>query len=361
MKVCIISYDEYINIPYIQKYEYYLKKHNISYDIILWDRRDVIKDNVEGTYLFKSPVRKSKLSKIIPFLKWRKFVLQILESNVYDKLIILTTIPGILIYKKLLNQYEEKYIFDIRDYTYEYLKIYKKMVNKLVQKSSITFISSEGFKSWLQPNEKICITHNITNIDKNLHDINLLKNREVITIGFVGGIRYYDENKKLIENLQNRRDIQMVYAGKVHAGIKLKEYCVKNNVVNVTFEPEFTNDQKPEIYKNIDVINAVYGDNNMVVKTALPNKLYDCILFKKPIMASENTYLAEIVKKYHLGFAIDIEKDDIYNKLYEFISKFNLQLFLEGCDELIQKVIQEEKNVTLKIEDFIGDYHNAIN
>ena len=78
----------------------------------------------------------------------------------------------------------------------------------------------------------------------------------------------------------------------------LEGYCKRNNIKNVVFKGEFKNEDKPEIYREIDFINAIYGNKSLEVTTALPNRLYDGILFKKPIIASKGTYLGEVIKKY---------------------------------------------------------------
>lgn len=355
MKVCIVTYDEYINIPYISKYERLLQQYKIEYDVILWDRRNALaKDTMpENYFVFKSKIKKSKVSKVIPFYKWKKFTLNILETINYDKVIVLTTLPAILISKFLLNRYHDMFLLDIRDFTYENLNLYKKWVDKLVSESAMTFISSEGFKSWLSDSKKLNLTHNISNIEKEKQITQLKLNKSNLVIGFVGGIRYYKENCKIINNLKNRLNIQMLYVGKTHAGIELEKYCEKRNIYNVSFRPAYLNEEKPSIYEDIDFINSIYGSGNQVVKTALPNKLYDCILFKKPIIVSTGTYLAKIVNEYNLGFDVDIDKNNLYVKLLEFVEEFDDQLFLEGCNALRNKVLQEEKYAEKKFIEFI--------
>ena len=53
--------------------------------------------------------------------------------------------------------------------------------------------------------------------------------------------------------------------------------------------------KKPSIYTNIHLINAVYANTNNRLNygdsTPLPNRIYDCVVFKRPIVASKNTYL----------------------------------------------------------------------
>lgn len=355
MKVCIVTYDEYINIPYIYKYERLLQQYKIEYDVILWDRRNAfIMDTMPKNYfVFKSEIKKSKVSKLIPFYKWKKYTLKILKTFNYDKVIVLTTLPAIIISEFLLNKYPDMFLLDIRDFTYENINLYKRWVDKLISKSALTFISSEGFKSWLSDSNKVYLTHNISNIEKESQITQLKLNKSNLVIGFVGGIRYYTENCKIINNLKNKSNVQLLYVGKTHTGIELEKYCEKNHIGNVSFKPAYQNEEKPFIYKDIDFINSIYGSESQVVKTALPNKLYDCILFKKPIIVSSGTYLAKVVNEYNLGFDIDIDKDDLYVKLLSFIEEFDDQLFLKGCNALKSKVLQEEKYAEEKFIEFI--------
>lgn len=352
-RICIVTYDEYINIPYIQKYEYILRSNQIEYDIILWNRRNEITERNENYYVFNYKTKKSKISKLIPFLKWRKFTLKILKSGNYDKIIVLTTIPAILLSSYLLNG--KKYLLDIRDYTYEYIPIYRRIEEKLILNSVLTTISSKGFFEWIKVVDNVKVTHNISNIDKETEPYFLWDKQKVIRIGFIGGIRYEYENKRIIDQLKNNLKVELYYIGKTHPGIRLREYCEMQNIENVYFGEAYMNKDKPLIYQNIDIINAVYGSATKVVTTALPNKLYDCILFKKPIMVSSGTYLANVVETYHLGFSIDIEKDDIWESLNEYINQFNEDEFLEGCKKLKRLVIEEEEDVNLTIKRFILD------
>lgn len=358
MKICIVTYDEYINIPYVQKYEELLKKHNIEYDIILWNRSEEsteVFDRDNSVYIFRSKTKKSKLSKVVPFVKWRKFVLGIIRKNKYDRLIILTTIPAVLISRCLINRYVKRFVFDIRDYTYENNKMYKMIVNKLIRASYITTISSQGFYKWLNRYDNILINHNISNSEMNEKECGDISKKANLTIGFVGGIRYMEENIAIINQLKNNKCLNMLYVGKVHPGNDIQLYCQENNITNVYFKPRYVNKDKPKIYKEIDIINSLYGAKSLEVTTALPNKLYDCVIFKKPIMVSSNTYLEEVVKKYKLGFSIDINKDDITSEINKYLSTFDKKEFIKGCNEFLNNVLLEEKLFFKRIEPFFLD------
>ena len=97
MRFLIVTYDEYINIPYIEKYERSILAQGGSYDVILWDRRNCIQDVKPNWFVFKGRTGKGKLTKALPFLRWRHFVCHCLRADCYDRLIVLTTIPAILL------------------------------------------------------------------------------------------------------------------------------------------------------------------------------------------------------------------------------------------------------------------------
>ena len=341
MRYLIISYDDYFNIPYIRFYEEALQKQGHTYDIVLWARSGQSAGLPNG-FEFTGKDYPSKLGKILPFLQWRKFALNILKKNHYDRLIILTTMPGVLLADQLLGKYKGKYWFDIRDFTYENVPFYKKKVANLVHGSWATSISSPAFRTFLPDSPRICQTHNISNEDAAVDHCPLDVNHRPMKIGFVGGIQFRVQNEMLLQQLANRPDFILKYAGKPHLGCDLQPFCQEHGIVNAEFLPAFTNDQKPAIYQDIQLINSIYGCDNQVVKLLLPNRLYDCALFKKPILVSKDTYLSEVVAQYNLGIAVDPATDDVAQEIENYLKHFDHQAFDAGCAAFLVAVAQEK-------------------
>ena len=309
MKIGIITFSDRNNMPYLKYYEDIIQKEKVNYECIFWDRftnKKTEKINNEYTLHIKCLPGANKLGKIIPMLKYKYIVEKIIKKEQYTHLIILTTLPGVLINKVLLKQFKNKYILDIRDYTYEKYEFYKKIVDKLVDKSFFTAISSKGFLRFLKNSKKIVSCHNISNAEVPNESCEDLKDKRQITIGFVGGVRYFKENCKLIDSLANNPTYKLAYIGRPNVDCDLEEYCKGKNIRNVIFKGAFKNEDKPEIYKEIDLINALYGNNSLEVTTALPNRLYDGILFKKPIIATNGTYLGKCVETFNLGMVVDL-------------------------------------------------------
>lgn len=340
MRYLIVTYDDYFNIPYIRYYEDYLRKNGDRYDIVLWNRSGQQVD-IPNAYVFTAKDSRSKLGKIVPFLRWRQFVLGLLKENAYDRLIILTTMPAVLLADQLLGEYRNKFWFDIRDYTYEYVPFYKKLVGDLVHAAAAVSISSPAFRSFLPESDHIYLTHNISNQDAAVEHCELDVTRVPMNIGFVGGIQFVKQNQLLLRQFANNPKYNMKYVGKAHLGCDLQPFCEENSIRNVEFRPAFTNDQKPAIYQDIQLINSVYGCDNQVVKLLLPNRLYDCVLFKKPILVSKGTYLAEVIAEYDLGVAIDPETEDVVNALEAYLAEFDPEKFEEGCRRFLEKAGEE--------------------
>lgn len=358
MRYLIVTYDDYFNIPYIQYYENFLKKQNQSYDIVLWNRSGQQVD-LPNAYVFSAKDRHSKLGKIRPFLGWRRFVLRILKTQQYDRLIILTTMPAILLADQLLGKYKNRFWLDIRDFTYENVPPYKKLVEKLVYAASAVSISSGAFRSFLPESDNIYLTHNISNQEFAEEHCTLDIGQRPIQIGFVGGIQFVAQNQMLLQQFANHPGYRLKYVGKAHLGCDLKPFCVKNSILNADFYPAFTNDQKPAIYRDIQLINCIYGNHNPVVRLLLPNRLYDCVLFKKPILVSKGTYLADVVEAYHLGIPVDVANENVVQAVENYLISFDRSLFEQGCRQFLKKVETEIAAYTQVLERFCADTHYA--
>lgn len=355
MKYLIITYDEYINIPYIERYETCLQQMGKSYDVIVWNRSGSSTPyNKANYFVFEAKNTKSKIGKIIPFIRWRKFVLQVMRRSEYERIIVLTTIPAVLLADQLLKKYAGRYWLDIRDYTFENIALYKKLVGQLARKSYVTSISSAAFASFLPEDAPIVLTHNLTNDNAEDASCDFDKTKACFSLTFVGGVRYPEQNKKLLLQLGNNPRYLLRYIGKTHPGCELQPFCQEHNIENVEFLPAYLNEQKPQLYQSIDLINSIYGNDSKVVTLALPNKLYDCVLFKKPILVSSGTYLAQLVQTYHLGLAVDIEKDDLPQLLQTYVESFDRGVFECGCKEFLEVVRLEQEHCDNTLERFLA-------
>lgn len=339
--------------PYGELYREVLEKNGIDYRVVYWNRDK----NGENSFFekeiyfnLKCANGGNKLKKIVKMLKYALFIRGKLKNNDYDKAIILTTVPGIFTFDILLLKYKDKYIYDIRDFTNENNILYYFLEKKIIQNSFQTVISSPGFKYFLPKEYTYKIAHNISNeSDKIECNKEIFKNDKVV-IGFVGNIRYEEENTQLIKGLNGYNKFSFEFWGKINKDFS-KEKILKENP-EILFHGPYTNVDKPFIYENIDFINAIYGNETLEVTTALPNRLYDALIFKKPILTSKGTYLGEIVEKNNIGIAVDFLNDDLYDVISNYIHKFNEVEFIDKCNELLSIYLDEQKELKRTIHNF---------
>ena len=64
-------------------------------------------------------------------------------------------------------------------------------------------------------------------------------------------------------------------------------------------------DDLPTIYSHVDVVLATYDTDEENVRYAEPNKLYEAIYFRKPIIVSRGTFLQKKAERMKIGFGVD--------------------------------------------------------
>ena len=136
------------------------------------------------------------------------------------------------------------------------------------------------------------------------------KNSGTFTVGFIGGIRYYDQLRLMVDAV-NLAGCDGFFAGGHFSGDdsdRLKKYCAPYD--NVSFQGRYDYEKDiAELYGKVDCVYAVYDADNENVRMALPNKLYEAIVCELPIIVAKGTYLAYVTEKLGVGVAVN-HKDE---------------------------------------------------
>ena len=81
--------------------------------------------------------------------------------------------------------------------------------------------------------------------------------------------------------------------------------------------------------------------------------MYDGLLFKKPIIATKGTYLAEILESKKLGITIDINSENLVEKLDNFINNFDIKKFKKLSIECLNNILIEQDKYEKYIKMFV--------
>lgn len=219
------------------------------------------------------------------------------------------------------------YIYEESDLKHTYvnsrsIQFVLECISKIIIKGAkVAAFTSEGFRRYhfkskipantcLVPNKLNSSIINLTPVSK--EKINL----DHIRFAFVGKSQFASVYNFAEEIAMKYPQHEMHFYGTVDerdSSIinKLKGYN------NICFHGRFANPvDLPSIYSKVDILLAIFDLTPSNWLYAEPNKLYDSIYFRTPIVAPKGTFLEERVLEMGIGYSIDMQKE----KVEDFIS-----------------------------------------
>lgn len=180
----------------------------------------------------------------------------------------------------------------------------------IIKKSVCTFFASEGFADYYFKNKKPNNIYIFPNkVLPECLELPPISRKKVdfahLKFGFVGGVRY-ESLYSFSYNLASMfPQYEFHFYGMIIDFTKDKvEKLV--SLGNVYFHGKYkAPDAFPEIYSNIDFVVATYDTQEINPKYAEPNKLYESVFFEVPIIVSNDSFLADKVKRLGTGFDVN--------------------------------------------------------
>ena len=354
-KICILSAVNIKHMSLISLYTEKLIKDNIYFDIIYMDKYGEEEAFCsQNKYVFKNIIDKKlhPIVKVIKYFKFKKFAINVLEKNKYDFIIVWNDLAIFIFARYLSKKWKNKYCLNIRDYCAQDKWPFKNRYKRVIKSSAFATISSDGYNKFLPSYPYIHVHSLNTQILKEefkRKDINITT---PIKITFVGNIRFYDINKKIINLFGNDNRFELHYYG-TNAKL-LYEYAEQNGINNLIFKDSFPIEDTNKYIKNSDIINNIYGSNKKSLDYALSIKLYHGVYNYIPLLVNEGTYMAEIIKKYNIGFIVkelnETTKEDIYN----WYTNIKFEDFKINADRFMEKIIKDNTEFEKKYLTHIG-------
>lgn len=164
--------------------------------------------------------------------------------------------------------------------------------------------------------------------------------KEPIRIGFIGLLRYEESITALIDAVSRRENRYELH---IYGDGFLKEIIQKRaeDIKNVYYHGPFNNpDDLESIYSSIDISYVVYDNSCLNVRLALPNKLYESLFFRVPLIVADRTLLSERVKDLKAGYIVEPQEKG-------FMERFLDELDIKSISETAHAIanIREEFSV----------------
>jgi hypothetical protein len=341
MKIGLLLPGNLYFCPFVKIYTKILDTYNINYEILFWDREGI---GETGDIVFKEKIRPTlnRITKFIPYIKYSLFLRKQIKQRKYDKLIVFGPQVGIFLYLFLKKKYKKRFIFDYRDLSIE--QIFKKTFAKLLNISCVNVISSSGFKKYLPKQFDYILSHNfdvdiVKEMLKQKDEIADLPNNSTIDVLTIGGIRDYESNLSVIKALENKLDFTLRFVGKGASSQLLEKYTKEHNVENVYFHGFYKKEEESDFIKHSSFMNIFYPKIKSH-ETALSNRFYNALIYKKPMIVTSNSVQGEYIEKYGLGLSMD-NCNNLDIKIKEYIAQFDFSSFCKRCNLLLELFIKD--------------------
>lgn len=348
----IILYGSFELAPYSKKYMKILDDAGEKYDLVGWRREEEAEYFGDNVFIYEGKAAKrfsSVLSKALPALGYRNYVKKLIRRRKYNKLIILTTQTAVILSDLLLLRYRKRYIFDYRDKSYEYIKLYGMLINSIIKRSVDTVISSPWFADVLTDKKDYILVHNFQDEFLPFMKSECRKKPigEKIIIGYVGTLRSYEYHKQLSDMFGNDERFEFHTYGCGDDADRLSEYAKKYN--NVFFYGAYKERDKYDIIDGFDMMCYNYP-YSFVNDGAVANKYYDSLIMKKPMFVNPKTTIGRFIEAEGMGVGITEGEAAAADKIYSwYVNDFDADRFSERCSFYMNKYIDDNKKFSEKI------------
>ncbi len=140
-------------------------------------------------------------------------------------------------------------------------------------------------------------------------------------IGYIGILRYRDALFRLIESVERLAKeglpVRVSFAGGGSDAnlAAVKSRITLDDVFSFSGPYEYSRDIT-RLYADVDLIYAVYDENNRNCQLAMPNKFYESILSGIPLLVAANTFVGEETLRFGIGEVVAVDDpDDLANLL----------------------------------------------
>ena len=220
----------------------------------------------------------------------------------------------------------KKYIYHIADFYIDSRSGIPKFLRnaiknqefKVINNSEVTIICTEQRKEQIAGSEpkKLYVVHNTPAVENRLP---VYKNKgDVIKIAYVGGLTENRSLKEMVNVIKGDLRFELTLAGNG----PLREFIEDESkkYTNIYYKGQVPYKESIEIYKECDLMFAIYNPNVPNHKYSAPNKVYEAMMLSKAIIVCKGTGVDKIVSENEIGMVCEYDETDVkslLNKIYK--------------------------------------------
>lgn len=189
----------------------------------------------------------------------------------------------------------------------------KNLEFKIINNSETTIICTEQRKEQIRNSnpKKLVVVHNTPAIDTKA--IIIENGNKPLKLTYVGGLTDNRFIEEMVDIVKRDDNLHLTLAG---TG-PIKDYVQKASVKykNIDYLGQVTYEDAIDIYKDCDIIFAIY---NPVIKNhrySAPNKFYEAMMLGKALLVAKDTGVDKLVESEGMGLVVDYNKKSVEENL----------------------------------------------
>lgn len=309
-------------------------------DKVIQEKLNIAGENIPNYEIQLPAMIGGGIKNIVPLMKYNKILYNWLENNrdKYDAVHAIDyDVASVAI--KIKNKYDKELVYHIADFYADsrlnipnFLKTYlRKKEYDIINHADATIICSEDRKEQIEgsnPNNLI-VVHNTPPLEQKDFKISSILDKEKIELTYVGGLEKKRFIDQVIPVVKDSPNYGLTLAGSTGDA---KETVAKiSDIDNITFLGKVAYNEALQLYKEADVMFAIYDPSHPNHKYSAANKVYEAMLLGKPIIVANNTGMDKIVRTENMGYTIDFNQESFKDLL----------LYIENNRE---EVLEKSKN-----------------
>ena len=351
MKVGLILPGTIWYAPYVRIYTRILDESNTEYQIISWNRDG--KDSKEGIQYDENIHVENYSAPFSAYRRYVAFIKKVVKKNGFDRLIVFGPQMTCLLSTFLMRKFKGKFIIDYRDLSIEQKPGFRQLYALMTKLSYANVVSSPGFIRCL-PKRNYYLSHNF-DVDaarKNIgsRDTAGFGSSKSIDILTIGGIRDFSSNVEVVKALANDKNFSVRFVGSGGGATLLASYVEEHDIKNVSFKGFYQKHEEAGYVQSSTFLNIFYP-RVITHDTALSNRFYNSLIYRKPMIVTKNTMQGDYAEKYNIGVAL-AECSNLKNALKDFMNQ-DYNAYAERCDSLLQEFLNEQERFKELVYRFI--------
>lgn len=345
-KIAILSAVNIKHMSLITLYTDILKQHDIQYDIIYMDKYnedEYFECENKYRYVNKINPKGNKIYKMVKYCLFYPYATKIMRANKYDFIIVWNDVAIFMFADFLSRVYKGRYCLNVRDNMGYEKKSRKKRFEKVFKNSAFNTISSEGYLDFLPKGIKYIPINslNLSILQGMTKHQSLKKGNQPIVIGFIGYVRFFERNKKMLDVFSNDDRFELHYYGS--KANELKKYAEEHNINNTCFHDSFPVNETKKYLEKIDIINNLYGNDTINLQKAISIKFFHALYANIPILVCENTFVGKEAINVGIGFEVTDINEKMKDDLFNWYSKLNFEKIKLNCNDYLEEKIEQNK------------------